>query len=304
MLELSNLILLLLLYVNVKVIKKYLRSNNILLLFFSGVLLFTFFNYWLTVYSIILGNFVNHFQIIMNILPIFIFIVIIVLESLRKKEQIEKNKTRDYFSKYLSEKIVDNLLEGKLELGGKKEEVTILFTDVRGFTSLSEKLDAQQIVELLNGHFDIITHEIFEEEGTVLKYIGDATMAIFNAPIKHENHTEKTINACIKIQKRMNIYADLVHQKYNIENFSIGIGINVGEVVIGNIGSHKYMDYTIIGDPVNTASRLNGQAKAGEIVVSEKVYSKVKSKFKFSEPESVKVKGKENEVKIYRVIYT
>jgi len=239
----------------------------------------------------------------MNILPILIFIIIIILESLRKKEQIEKIKTKDYFSKYLSEKIVDNLLEGKLELGGKKEEVSILFTDIRGFTSLSEKLDAQQIVELLNGHFDIITHEIFEEEGTVLKYIGDATMAIFNAPIKHENHVEKTINACIKIQKRMNIYSDLVKQKYKIENFSIGIGVNVGEVVIGNIGSHKYMDYTIIGDPVNTASRLNGQAGAGEIVVSEKVYFKIKNKFKFTKPESVKVKGKEKEVKIYKVIY-
>ena len=92
-------------------------------------------------------------------------------------------------------------------------------------------------------------------------------------------------------------------QKYGIDNFSIGIGVNVGEVVIGNIGSHKYMDYTIIGDPVNTASRLNGQAGAGEIVVSEKVYLKIKDKFNFSEPESVKVKGKEKEVKIYKVIY-
>lgn len=303
MLEISNLILLLLLYVNVKVIKKYLKSNNLVLLFFSGVLLFAFFNFWLNVYSIILGNFLNHFQIIMNILPIFIFIIIIVLESLRKKEEIEKIKTKNYFSKYLSEKIVDNLLEGKLELGGKKEEVSIIFTDIRGFTSLSEKLDAQQIVELLNGHFDIITHEIFEEEGTVLKYIGDATMAIFNAPIKQVNHVEKTILTCIKIQKRMNIYADLVKQKYGIENFSIGIGVNVGEVVIGNIGSHKYMDYTIIGDPVNTASRLNGQASAGEIVVSEKVYLEVKNKFNFSKPEKVKVKGKEKEVKIYKVIY-
>lgn len=303
MLEISNLILLLLLYVNVKVIKKYLKSNNLVLLFFSGVLLFAFFNFWLNVYSIILGNFLNHFQIIMNILPIFIFIIIIVLESLRKKEEIEKIKTKNYFSKYLSEKIVDNLLEGKLELGGKKEEVSIIFTDIRGFTSLSEKLDAQQIVELLNGHFDIITHEIFEEEGTVLKYIGDATMAIFNAPIKQVNHVEKTILTCIKIQKRMNIYADLVKQKYGIENFSIGIGVNMGEVVIGNIGSHKYMDYTIIGDPVNTASRLNGQASAGEIVVSEKVYLEVKNKFNFSKPEKVKVKGKEKEVKIYKVIY-
>jgi adenylate cyclase len=302
-LEISNLILILLLYVNVKVIKKYLRSNNLLFLFLSGILLFTFFNYWLSVHSIILGNFLNHFQIIMNILPILIFIVIIVLESLRKKEEKEKIKTKNYFSKYLSEKIVDNLLEGKLELGGKKEEVSIIFTDIRGFTSLSEKLDAQQIVELLNGHFDIITHEIFEEEGTVLKYIGDATMAIFNAPIKHENHVEKTINACIKIQKRMKIYADLVQQKYKIENFSIGIGVNVGEVVIGNIGSHKYMDYTIIGDSVNTASRLNGQADAGEIVVSEKIYLEIKNKFKFTKPKSVKVKGKEKEVKIYKVIY-
>jgi len=303
MLEFYSLVLLFILYLTIKVVNKYLRTNDTNYVLVLVVLLFVFFNLWLDTYSQILGNFAEHFKIIVNALPVIIIAAVVHLEGLRKKEEREKKRTREFFSKYVSEKIVDSLLGSEtLELGGEKHPVTVIFTDVRGFTSLSERMDPKQIVEALNGHFDIITDEIFKEEGTVLKYIGDATMAVFNAPILQPDHAERAVRACINIQRRMREYSRHIHERFGVD-FTIGIGINTGEVVVGNIGSHRYMDYTIIGDAVNTASRLNGQAKAGEIVVSESTYQLIKDRFTFSEPAEVAVKGKAQPVKIYRVIY-
>ncbi len=303
MFELYSLILLFILYLTIKVIERYLHTNDTSYIFALMILLFAFFNLWLNSYSDILGSFIEQFKIIVNALPIVIIAVVVHLEGLRKREEREKKRTREFFSKYVSEKIVDSLLGGnKLELGGEKHQVTIIFTDVRGFTSLSEKMDPKQVVEVLNGHFDIITDEFFREEGTVLKYIGDATMAMFNAPVIQPDHAERAVRACIRMQKRMQEYSRHIHAKFGVD-FTIGIGINTGDVIVGNIGSHRYMDYTIIGDAVNTASRLNGQAKAGEIVVSESTHLLIKDKFRFSEPIEVTVKGKALPVKIYKVVY-
>ncbi len=302
-LQLSSLLLLFLLYLNIKVIRRYLATDNTNYVILVAVLLFAFFNFWLTTYSEILGKFQEQFTIIMNLLPIIIIIAIVWLEGRRKKEEREKLKTREFFSKYVSEKIVNSLLkEKKLELGGKKVPVTALFTDVRGFTAMSEKLDPKQVVDVLNGHFDIINEEMFREDGTVLKYIGDSAMAVFNAPVLQEDHAVRAVRACVNTQKRMLAYSAEAKIKFGVD-FTIGIGVNTGEAVVGNIGSHRYMDYTIIGDAVNTAARLNGQAKAGEVVISDSTHELVKDKFRFSEPEAVMVKGKAQPVKIYRVLY-
>ncbi|MEM3364655.1 MAG: adenylate/guanylate cyclase domain-containing protein [Candidatus Micrarchaeia archaeon] len=301
--QLNSIVLLFLLYLNIKLIRKYIDTDDANYVIAFAVLLFLFFNLWLGAYAEILGRFQQQFTIAMNALPMIIVIVLVWLEGKRKKEERERRKTREFFSKYVSEKIVDTLLKEKqLELGGEKHQVTVLFTDVRGFTAMSERLDPKQVVEVLNGHFDIINEEIFRENGTVLKYIGDSAMAVFNAPILQKDHAEKAVRACIAVQKRMKEYSSTVKGKMNID-FAIGIGINSGEAVVGNIGSHKYMDYTVIGDAVNTASRLNGIAKAGEIVVSESTYELIKDKFRFSKPEEVPVKGKVLPVKVYRVLY-
>ncbi|MGB9635145.1 MAG: adenylate/guanylate cyclase domain-containing protein [Candidatus Micrarchaeia archaeon] len=299
---LENVVLLLLLYISIKMICRYLDTNDVKYIAMTAMVLLVFFNIWFNMYSEIFREFIEQFRIITSVMPIAIIIVIMYVEGRRVKEEKEKIKTKQFFSKYVSENIVEKLLEQKdLQLGGEKHQVTVVFTDVRGFTSLSEKLDPKQIVELLNGHFDIITEEIFNEDGTVLKYIGDATMAVFNAPVQKENHAVCAIKACVKIQNRMREYARMVKKKYGVNNFSIGIGVNTGEVVMGNIGSYRYMDYTVIGDTVNIASRLNGVAKSGEIVVSESTYELVKGKFRFSEPEEVAVKGKSIPIKVYRV---
>lgn len=301
----SELILLFLLYTNVKVIRKYLDTNNTLYIILAGVLMYVLFNMWIGMYTQIVGNFINQFKMITNIFTIIIIVGLVHVESMRKKEEKERIKTKEFFSKYVSESIVDSLLKQKgLQLGGKKQLVTVIFTDVRGFTSLSEKLDPQQIVSLLNGHFNIITEEILRYKGTLLKYIGDAAMAVFNVPIKQDNHAEFAVRACISIQKRMKLYSKKIRQKYGVD-FHIGIGINTGDVVVGNIGSKKYMDYTIIGDAVNTASRLNGVAKKDEIVISQSTYEQTKGcrALKFSKPMTVSVKGKSKELKVYKVLY-
>ena len=292
-----------LLYITVKALQEFLRKDDLKVMLLAVVALYLFVSNWLSFYSSIIEGFFTQVSFALNALILIVVMGVLYLERLRLKEMKERIKTREYFSKYMSPHIVKQLLKGsKLKLGGDKRLATILFTDVRGFTKLSEKLDPKDILTLLNGHFDIINDEIFKTNGTMLKFIGDAAMAVFNIPFAQPDHAERAIRACINIQRRMVKYSKKVKEKYGID-FAIGIGMNTGEVVVGNMGSHQYMDYTIIGDAVNTASRLNGVAKAGEIVISESTYRLVRGKFKFSPPEEVSVKGKSKPIKVYRVLY-
>ncbi len=299
----SSMLLLPLLYITVKAMQEFLRRDDIKAMFFAMGTLYLFVSNWLGLYQHIIEGFFAQVSFALNAVILVVVMGVLYIERLRLKEHREKLKTRDYFSRYMSPQIVKQLLKDeRLRLGGEKRPVTVLFTDVRGFTKLSENLDPKDILNILNGHFDIINDEIFKMNGTMMKFIGDAAMAVFNIPYTQPDHAERAIRACINIQKRMKSYSAKVKKKYGID-FAIGIGINTGEVVVGNMGSHKYMDYTIIGDAVNTASRLNGVARKGEIVISESTYKQVIGKFRFSPPEEVSVKGKSKPIKVYRVLY-
>ncbi len=221
-------------------------------------------------------------------------------KSLKEKEQI-KDAFRRYVSHQVAEEIFKNPGKYLETLKGVRKKVTILFADIRGFTPLAEKLPAEEVVFLLNQVLSTMTDAVFRWEGTIDKFIGDCIMAIFGAPISHIDDTRRAINAAIDIQQAIaKLNSKLV--KEGKGPIRIGIGINTGEAVVGNIGAKDRLDYTVIGDAVNLASRLEGVAKEGEIVVSESVFQEANDSFKFSEPMLVKIKGKETPVKIYQVI--
>ncbi len=214
------------------------------------------------------------------------------------------NKVKSTFKKYVSENIVDELLlnEESLELGGVEQEVCVLFSDIRGFTSMSERLEASRVVTLLNRFFDKMIDVVFKYNGTLDKIIGDELMVLYGAPLKK---TDDILNA-VNTAKEMFISLDNFNKKMNDDGFpklNIGIGINSGKVICGNIGSEQQMNYTVIGDTVNLASRLCSAAKPGEIIISESVYNSLKNKNGFNPNDDLVLKGKTKPVKNWKYKY-
>ncbi len=210
------------------------------------------------------------------------------------------------FSKYVPDKVVKQLIsQGKdAKIGGEKEHVTILFSDIEGFTSISENNDTQEVVTALNEYFDIYVHCLEENGATVDKFIGDAVMAFWNAPNKVDNHEFVAVKTAMEIVKEI----DVLNQKWKSEGkkfiFKTRIGINSGEVIVGNIGSTNRINYTVTGDPVNLASRLEMANKQynTKILVGENVYNKTKESIDYNYIDTVKVKGKEVYVKVYQPV--
>lgn len=240
--------------------------------------------------------------VILNLIPLLVFIMYDRIETKRKEAEAGKEKIKQVFKHYVNPYVVDKLLEEKeLKLDGVRQEVSVLFIDIRGFTSLSEKLSAEEVVKLLNKYFDLVTNAVFKYNGTVDKFIGDAVMAIFNAPLKQVKHTELAVSSAIEIFKELEkLNKALRKEKLEI---NAGVGINVGEAIVGNVGSQQFMDYTVIGDTVNVASRLQGQATKGKIIVSEALKKRLSSEFKTKKVGDVTVKGKEKPITIYEVLY-
>jgi adenylate cyclase len=209
------------------------------------------------------------------------------------------------FSNYVSADLVAQIMKNPdiLKLGGEKREISILFSDIRGFTSLSEKLSPENLVQVLNEYLNPMTRIVLEEKGTLDKYIGDAVMALFNAPLDVAGHAA---HACRSALKMMLQLAELNRSfiARGIETIDIGIGINTGDAVVGNMGSAVRFDYTAIGDNVNLASRLEGLNKmyGTHIIVSEHTKQLAGGDFQFRELDLVAVKGKQKPIPIYELM--
>ncbi len=218
-------------------------------------------------------------------------------------EEKEKKAIQNMFSNYVSKRVVDELIKHpeKLELGGEDKEITVLFSDIRGFTTLSEKLQPQELVAHLNEYLSAMTDIIFKYEGTLDKYVGDEIMAFWNAPIEQPNHAEL---ACLAALEMMDKLRELNEKWPEDRRLNIGIGINTGIMTVGNMGSKSRMDYTLMGDNVNLGARLEGTNKiyGTNIIISEYTYEKIKDKFLCRELDNIRVKGKRKPVKIYEVI--
>ncbi len=236
---------------------------------------------------------------------LFIFILGVEIYNYLTIE-IQAKKIRNAFSKYVSPRIVEQIVKNpeNLKLGGVSKEITVLFSDIRGFTSLTEKIPPEKVAKLLNIYLDEITKVILKNDGMVDKYIGDAVMALFNAVIDQEDHADKACKTALDMVKALEKVNKKL-EKENLPNIDIGIGINTGKAVVGNLGSALKFEYTAVGDTVNLASRIEGLTRIYnvKIIISHHTKEKTKSKeMLFRLLDKVKVKGKEEPVLIYEVM--
>ena len=220
------------------------------------------------------------------------------------EELYKKYKMIGVFKKYVAPQVVDKALKDvsyKVNVEGEKRHIACLFVDIRGFTPLSEGLDPEDVVSILNQYLTLTTNSVFAVEGTLDKFIGDATMAVFNAPFNLDDYMFKAVKAAWLIAKGSEEIDKMAMEKYG-KHVSFGIGVNCGYAVVGNIGSKTRVDYTAIGDTVNTAARLEANAKAGEILISEALYNEVKDRVEAEFIGGLKLKGKSEEVNTYKVL--
>jgi predicted ATPase/class 3 adenylate cyclase len=204
---------------------------------------------------------------------------------------------------YIPKHLADKILVDRASLEGERKLVTVLFADASSFTALSEKLDPEEVRTIMNQALRLIIDQVHNYEGTINKFTGDGVMALFGAPIAQEDHAYRSVSSALVIQKALRLYGDKLKLEQGIE-FKMRIGINTGLVVVGSIGNDLSMEYTAMGDTVNLASRLEGLAEPGSIVISESTYKLVKDYFECIPLEEVRVKGKSQPVKAYSVIRT
>lgn len=247
------------------------------------------------------GLWLNH------VYPILALILSYLGTSIHRylKEEREKKMIRETFSKYVHPSVVTEMLANpdRLRLGGEKKELSVLFSDIRGFTTLSERLPADELVPQLNEYLTEMTHVVFDHHGTLDKYIGDAVMAIFGAPLPQQNHAFSACSTALDMIKTLKSLQNS-WQAQGRPVLKIGIGINTGVMMVGNMGSEGRFDYTVLGDNVNLAARLEGLTKmyGADIVVSGNTWHEVKEYFIARELDIVCAKGKTKEVSIYQLM--
>jgi adenylate cyclase len=219
-----------------------------------------------------------------------------------------KSLMKESFGKYVGHEILEMILKipEKNWLNGQKSEATIVFTDIRGFTAYSEQTEPDKVISDLNNYFEIATKIILKHNGYVDKFIGDAVLGVFGVPVYHKDHELMAVKACMEMQRTFNKSGNKSGNKSKVKKNKllrlVGISINAGLVVSGNIGSQAKMEYTVIGDAVNLASRINGFAKAGEIIIGETIFEKLGDKLDTITMQPVVIKGKSELVRIYKVL--
>ena len=211
--------------------------------------------------------------------------------------RVDYSRPQTYTPKFLAERI---LSAGK-SLEGERKLVTVLFADVVGYTSISEKLDPEEVQQIMDGCFKILMDEVHRYEGTVDKFTGDGMMALFGAPVAHEDHAQRACYAALGIQKALEAYGDKVKRESKID-FKMRLGLNSGPVIVGAVGSDLRMDYTAVGDTVNLASRMQTMAQPGTILVSRDIHRMTKDFFRFKSLGKLAVKGKEEAVEAYELL--
>ena len=246
----------------------------------------------------------NGYVISLIELPVFV-ILIYAYQLVRGylTEILKKRKIVSAFKKYVAPQVVDEISkqgEFNIVLGGENRHIAVLFVDIRGFTPMSEGLEPEQVVEILNEYLALTTQSIFKNGGTLDKFIGDATMAVFNAPFDLDDYIYRAVCTARDIAAGSEELKEKLLARYG-KTVSFGIGVNCGNAVVGNIGCDFRMDYTAIGDTVNTAARLESNAKRGQILISQDVYEAVKDRVEVTEVGVIPLKGKSNDVFVYQL---
>lgn len=219
------------------------------------------------------------------------------------QEIMRRQKVVNVFKQYVAPQVVDKISKDKdfeLVLGGENRHIACLFVDIRGFTTMSESLKPEGVVEILNEYLSLTTNSIFQNGGTLDKFVGDATMAVFNAPFDLDDYIYKAVCTARDMKAGADAIAEKFEQRFG-KSVGFGIGVNCGNAVVGNIGCDFRMDYTAIGDTVNTAARLESNAKRGQILISREVYDAVKDRVEATPIGEIPLKGKSQGVFVYQL---
>jgi adenylate cyclase len=214
----------------------------------------------------------------------------------------EEARTRESLGRFLSPVLVDQVMQQNLEIkrGGEERAVTVLFADIRGFTSLTERSKPADVVSLLNEYFDQMVEVVFAYGGVLDKFIGDAVMAVWGTPVAHPDDAHKAVEAAREMQDAINSLNDMRRDRGE-DPIGIGVGLASGTCISGAIGARRRMEYTVIGDAVNLASRLAGMAKAGEVLCDETTFKKAGAPKGTRELPAAQVKGKTHPVAVFQV---
>jgi class 3 adenylate cyclase len=224
------------------------------------------------------------------------------LQIMVKEETKKVLALNETFGRYLSDEIVKDLLDTPdgLSLGGRKQNISIMFSDIRGFTSMSEQMDVEDAVSMLNHYFSVMVDVIHKYRGTVIEFLGDGILAIFGAPVAYENHPDSAAACAVEMQAAM----DEINE-WNIKNryplMEIGVGINSGETIVGNIGSPKSMKYNVIGSHANLASRIESFSTGGQILISDNTRALIKAELRIGQELEITPKGLKEPITVYQV---
>jgi PAS domain S-box-containing protein len=223
--------------------------------------------------------------------------VAIVLDDLTERKRLEAQ--RRLFERMVSPAVIEQLDPNSLQLGGKRGDITVLFADVRGFTSFSESLDPEKLVSILNRYLGAMADAVLSQEGTIDKFMGDAIMSWFNAPVPQPDHTLRAVKAALAIQAKFNaLYLELPKEAH----LYFGAGIHYGDAVLGLIGTEKRLEYTAISDSVNTAKRLQENSAKNQIVISKIAYERVKKEIEVNPINPIAAKGKTAPLEVFEVL--
>ncbi|MFC1679813.1 adenylate/guanylate cyclase domain-containing protein, partial [Elusimicrobiota bacterium] len=226
-------------------------------------------------------------------------IVLKLVRDIMKRERAEGALTR-----YLSRQVAEQVLareDGDALMSGRRQHVAVLFSDIRGFTAISESMDPVELLSLLNRYFRAMIEVIFKHEGTLDKFVGDAVMVVFGAPLEQADAELRAVRCAREMHAALDDF-NRSQTKGGGRQIPMGITIHAGEVVAGNLGSEERMEYTVLGDVVNLTQRLQSKAKAGQTIVSDTVHERARSKFKFEALAPFKVKGKADPVTAFRLL--
>ena len=204
---------------------------------------------------------------------------------------------------YTPKHLIDKILTNRSAIEGERKLVTVLFADVADYTAMAEKLDPEEVHQIMDGCFKILMDEIHKYEGTINQFTGDGVMVLFGAPVAHEDHAQRACYAALSIQKALENYEEEIKKDYGMR-FKLRIGLNSGPVVVGAIGDDLRMDYTAIGDTTNLAARMENASTPGSVMVSENAYNLAKDYFVFKSPDRLQMKSKEKPQQVYQLIKT
>jgi len=223
--------------------------------------------------------------------------IAIVLDDMTERKRLEAQ--RRLFERMVSPAVINQLDPNGLQLGGKRVDITVLFADIRGFTSYSEQISPEQLVSVLNRYLAAMAEAVLSQEGTIDKFLGDAIMAWFNAPIPQPDHTLRAVKAALLLRKTIEgLYRELPEDSH----LAFGVGIHYGDAVLGLIGTDRRMEYTAISDSVNTAKRIQENSAKNQILLSKEAYERVKDKVEIQYHAAMDVKGKTQPVEVYEVL--